>query len=300
MARLDIAERIKRGDRLLMDGATGSELHRRGIDVNKGTPADRSYLGAWSATANLEAPEAVREVHEDYLRAGADILISNNFWTSRPKMAQAGMEDSWEEATRAGGRLAVQARDNLNPDAYVAAGIAPPSRAGGDIYEEFVAQSRILAGEGADVMLPEYVGRIDDCVAAVAACETVGLPVWLGIRHVNEDGTMQYGESIEDLVAALKGNRVDAILPMCSPPPPISAVLRELNQHWGGPTGVYPSVGYGRATQPGRWDTYEEDRNYSPERLADYGRQWFELGAQIVGGCCATGPEHIAALRGVV
>ena len=81
MTRLGIIDRLQVGEVLVMDGATGSELQRRGVDVNKG--AVEGKLGVWSAAANLDAPEVVRAIHEDYLNAGAEIIISNNFYTSR-------------------------------------------------------------------------------------------------------------------------------------------------------------------------------------------------------------------------
>ncbi|MDE2809730.1 MAG: homocysteine S-methyltransferase family protein, partial [Gemmatimonadota bacterium] len=79
MAAHTIAQRLHNGDALLLDGGTGSELQRRGADVLKGAE-DR--LKAWSATANLEYADVVRQVHSDYLRVGADIITSNNFWTT--------------------------------------------------------------------------------------------------------------------------------------------------------------------------------------------------------------------------
>ena len=80
----------------------------------------------WSAAANLDAPDVVRAIHEDYLKAGAEIIISNNFYTSRTMMNVIGEQDRWEEYTRRGGELACEARDTINPDAYAAGGIAPP------------------------------------------------------------------------------------------------------------------------------------------------------------------------------
>ena len=88
-----VSDRLARGERLLLDGATGSEVARRGVYVSKGSTPDR--LGPWSATANLDAPEVVRQVHEDYLRLGADVITSNNFGTSRPKLAEGGLEGRW-------------------------------------------------------------------------------------------------------------------------------------------------------------------------------------------------------------
>ena len=120
-------DRIEAGDVLLMDGATGSELQRRGVNVATG--ATKESLGVWSATANTEAPEVVRAVHEDYLRLGADIIIANSFWTNRSRLAIIGQEERWEEYTRRAGELAVAARDSVNREAYVAGGVAPPAQA---------------------------------------------------------------------------------------------------------------------------------------------------------------------------
>ena len=125
-----IVDRLKSGASLLLDGATGSELQRRGIDVLKGATAEGG-LQAWSATANIDAPEVVRQVHGDYLRAGADIIISNNFWTSPTRMEPIGLGDRWEEYARAAGENAIEARNAVNPEAYVAGGMAPPCLQGG-------------------------------------------------------------------------------------------------------------------------------------------------------------------------
>src|SRR5260370_1486418 len=107
-----------------MDGATGSELQRRGVTVSKG--ATPEGMGVWSGTANVDAADVVRRVHEDYLRLGADLITSNNFWTNRPRLALVDRADEWEQYTRAAGELAVQAREAGNPAAYVAGGGAPP------------------------------------------------------------------------------------------------------------------------------------------------------------------------------
>ena len=87
MATHTIAQRLHNGDALLLDGGTGSELQRRGADVLKGAE-DR--LKAWSATANLEYADVVRQVHSDYLRVGADIITSNNFWTTPTRLDSIG------------------------------------------------------------------------------------------------------------------------------------------------------------------------------------------------------------------
>ena len=136
----------------------------------------------------------------------------------------------------------MMARDAMNPEAYVAAGMAPPSvgmwtpneRRRSDVellgrdvlYKEYADQAKVLADTGVDVMLPEYVGMIADCVTAVDACATVDLPVFLGVHSANMEAGLRHGESLQDLVACLEGHRVDAILLMCCYPEAISRDFR--------------------------------------------------------------------------
>ncbi len=297
MSRPNVMSRLGSGEILLMDGATGSELHKRGIDVHEGTPEDRMTHGAWSATANITAPNVVQQVHEDYLRLGADVIISNNFWTNRVHLGFAGLGERWREYARAGAENAVIARDRVNTDAYVAAGFAPPER--GDTALTFREVAETLAECGVDILLPEYVGDVQKSIEAVDACAGLGLPIWLGVRHPTEDGHLSSGETFHKLIEALQGRPVDAILPMCHPPERLSSALRNLRQVWSGPTGAYANVGYYSAKDAGSWETWEQDVRYGPEQYARFGREWIDLGAQIVGGCCGAAPEHIEALAKV-
>ena len=290
MPREDIAARLRSGDRLLMDGGTGSEIQRRGISITHGWDTAGS-INSWSARALGEAPDIVRQVHEDYLKEGAEIIITNSFWSNRTRMGMDGMADRWEEYTRLAGQIAVDARDAVSPNAYVAGGIAPPENESPQNGPELAEQAAVLADAGVDVMLAEYVGSVADCVVAVEAVGSVGLPVFLGVKHVD-----RYLADPVSLARALKGHRVDCILAMCSAPEYISDRLPALRAAFEGPIGAYANIGY-------RYDTKDEDDlfgEHTPDRYAEYGRQWLNMGAQIVGGCCATGPEHIRALRPVV
>ena len=321
MPTRSILDRLSEGEVLLMDGGTGTELQRRGVNIDKGTTTtERPYttskgvttqetLGVWSAAANVDAPSVVRNIHEDYLRLGADIITSNNFYTSRAMMAIVGEEERWEEYTRLGGELAVQARDAVNAEAYVAGGFAPPYD--GDLREEFEGQARVLAGAGVDVMLPEYMAGssvhdtpIFDCITAVDVCAKTGLPVFLGLCGLRENGRLYNGESLEELAAALQGHSVDAILLMCSKPQAISACLPKLRAAFDGPIGAYANIGYGSnpkfGTTPDESIYRIDTGQYTPSRYAEVAREWKEMGAQVIGGCCASGPEHIEALAPIV
>ena len=324
--RKDIVERLAAGELMLLDGGTGSELQRRGVEVLHGSGETRR-LAAWSALANVEAADVVRQVHTDYLRVGADAIISNNFWTGPTRMASVGLADDWERYARAAGENAVAARDAANPDAYVFGGIAPPaiSAAAGQqtrsdvvtlgatgFRKEYGDQARVLASSGVDAILAEYVGWIDEAVAAVAACAKTDLPVLLGIRHIQEDGTMQYGEFLEDLAAALRDSPVAGIMLMCTAPERISVGLPRLIGAYDGPAGAYPNIGYmplapvdpDKPTMtnqlPSSSGDFLQTADYYPTRLAGFAREWKEMGARIIGGCCATGPEHVMAMAPVV
>ena len=306
MSKINFNDRLQTGDVIVMDGATGSELQQRGVNISKGSTKEK--LGVWSAAANLDAPDIVQAIHEDYLKAGAEIIISNNFYTSRRMMEVIGKQDQWEEYTRRGGELAVQARDAINPNAYVAGGIAPPEHKS-DLYEQFSEQSRVLAAAGVDFMLAEYmaadsvmVDPISDCVTAVDACAESGLPVVLGISMVTKQGTMYDGSSFDTLISALKGHPVAAICLMCSYPEEVTGSLPKLRDAYSGPIGAYAHLDYDENPKFGispdeQWFTVGQEGDYPPERYAEVAAGWMEMGAQIIGGCCATTPDHIRAVH---
>ncbi len=324
MAPQGITERLGRREMLLLDGGTGSELQRRGADVLK-EAEDR--LKAWSATANVECADLVRQVHSDYLRVGADIITSNNFWTTPSRLDTIGESRTWRTYATAAIRNAVEARDSMGSSACVAGGIAAPCLQwpmpadvpvsdirvmGLEAYRrEWADHARLLADEGADLILAEYVGFIEDCEAAVDACAEAGLPVFLGVRHIQENGAMQYDESLRDLAATLEGRPVDAVLLMCSNPESVSAGLPILREAFAGPVGAYPNLGYNPTgplanrlmltnQKPSAGADILQNAEYYPSRMAEFAGQWKEMGAQIIGGCCASGPEHIAAMAPVV
>ncbi|UCF81606.1 MAG: homocysteine S-methyltransferase family protein [Acidobacteriota bacterium] len=319
MPSRSIVDRLKAGEYIVMDGAMGSELQRRGVDVDKGCSVDK--LGVWSAAANLDAPDVVRAIHEDYLKVGAEIIISNNFFTSKGMLSMIGEQNRWEEYVRRGGELAVAARDAVNPEAYVAGGIAPTfgyqnvnEDCGSDLGQEFEAISRILAEAGVDFMLPEYMAGeivhetpIKDCVTAVDACAKTKLPVFLGLNIATDgkkDGKMMHGETYAELVAALKGHRVDGIFLMCCDPDEVTASLPELRKAFAGPIGAYAELGYYEnpkyGTSPDEKFWLHGIRGITPEKYAEYAREWKKMGAQIIGGCCSSEPKHIKAIAPVV
>ncbi len=272
----------------------------------------------------------VRQVHSDYLRVGAEFIISNNFWTTPTRLERIGERDNWHKYATATIRNAVQGRDAMRPEACVAGGNAAPAlqeglppehsslsdtrQLGVEAYrKEWADHAKLLADGGTDVIFAEFVGFIEDCVVAVDGCGCAedGLPVFLGVRHIRSDGAMTYGESLADLARALEGHPVAAILLMCSNPENISAGLPILREACAGPVGAYANLGYNPtgpiANRPtlatGKHSTGQDilqNSEYYPSRMAEFAGTRKSMGAQIFGGCRASGPEHISAMRPIV
>ena len=140
-----LMQRIADGERILIDGATGTEIEVRGVpQVDRG----------WNSGGALTHPDVVRQVHEDYIRHGAEIVISNTFATGRNVTRDAGMEDQFEFLNRHAVELAVQARENMKtPNVLVAGGISAWSFTGNHpsleaLHGDTTEQARIMAGAG--------------------------------------------------------------------------------------------------------------------------------------------------------
>ena len=223
-----------------------------------------------------------------------------------------GLAGQAEHFTRSSVQIATKARDKLNPYAYVAGSVAPSatqtldSSAGTlprlpgrlDLESEIAEHPRVVADAGADLLLLEFFDNVADTAKAVT---DIDLPIFLGLCQVTVDGAMRSGESFEQMAKALIGLRVDAVMAMCSDPEGISASLPKMRKAFDLPLGAYANLGYKRSQRPVDYPQTQfhviDSSEYPPARYAEYARRWRGMGAQIVGGCCGSGPEHIAALR---
>ncbi len=307
----DLSATLSHGP-MLLDGGLGQELLHRGM------PDAEPSL--WSANALLEAPALVQTVHEDYLRAGADILTTNTYATPPERLAEAGLGDQVEALNSTAGRLAEQARDAVGRDALIAGSLPPirgsyrPDRVGErDVIEpQYREQAEYLAPY-VDMFLCETMSTPEEARAAVRGAASTGRPVMVAYTIADPESPadteprLRNGQSLEEAVQALSDLPVEAILINCSLPESIAAALPALRAHTGRPVGAYANAFTGipegfdeqadamDATEaPGRRDDLD------PEAYAEHGANWLRQGALIVGGCCEVGPAHIARLRAVV
>ena len=273
-------ERLADGGVVVIDGGMGTELEARGARMDH---------EAWCGLVNLEVPGLVREIHEDYIRAGADVIIANTFPANR-----AAVDAALEARERAaGGReIAVAGSMSIWGPWEDAAGADLPSEA--VLLEVYREQAGILAAAGVDLIVLEMLD-VRWAPALTAAAET-GLPVWAGI-WAHEDGgrliTPRLGTALDDDLPALIGEHredIAAVLVMHSAVATVPRALDLIGAHWRGPRGAYPH--HGRFERP-NW-VFED---IAPATLADAAESWLDQGARLVGGCCGTGPAHIAAIR---
>ena len=198
-----LEQRLAGGDVVILDGATGTELERRGV------PMDGQ---AWSATANLTHPDVVRSVHEDYIRAGADVIITNTFATARSLLDAAGLGERVVEVNRRAVELAREARDRAagRRDVWVAGSMstmapgAEPARrpSVADMSAMLGEQADILARAGADLLVLEMMRDVDYGAGAVDAARATGLPVWVGFScRRAADGTVRMFSGVRDDLA---------------------------------------------------------------------------------------------------
>ena len=289
-----LMQRIEAGERILIDGGTGTEIERRGVP---------QLENAWNGGGALSHPEVLREVHEDYLQLGAELVISNNFATHWYALADAGETDRFEAYNRRGVELAREARERTGKaDALVAAGISSWSWTGNhpaleDLQSAAEKQVAFLADAGAELIILEMMIDIDKMTALLATARATGLPVWVGFTcDAPHDGRvlLRNGEPLVDALAVAAAGGADLVAIMHTEVEYIDACLDEVASHWSGPFGVYAHSGVFEG------DRMSFDSTISPEDYCTYARGWLDRGARVIGGCCGIEPRHIKQLAGVV
>ena len=269
------------------------------------------HAQAWVALTTHEAPETLRSVHEDYIRAGARVITANTFANNRILLEPAGLGERSVELTRQAVEIALEARDRLGAGDTVAvagsmshmvpyppgtgrrdpARLPPPEVA----RAAFREMARTLAESGADLILMEMMSDPVFANPAIAAARETGLPVWVGYscrRNPQGEPVSYAGEDLSP-AAMLEGIRAEgaaALGIMHTPVELIGPLIEAIRAQWEGPVMAYPDSG-GRFEMP-RWITDP----IPPAEFADAALGWIEEGARIVGACCGFGVEYIDAL----
>ncbi|HEU4635578.1 MAG TPA: bifunctional homocysteine S-methyltransferase/methylenetetrahydrofolate reductase [Edaphobacter sp.] len=290
--------RLFQGAPVLCDGAMGTMLYARGVFIN------RSY-----DELNLTQPELVREIHLEYLQAGAEVIETNTFGANAFRLEHFGLRDKVREINVAGVRLAREAvnqiRDKQGVEAFVAGAIGPLGvrleplgkvgldEARAAFAEQISALTEGGPGVGVDLLSIETMTSLTEAEQAIAAARAVApeIPVIVMVT-VDEEGNCLDGASAETAARRLSAVGADAIGCNCSAgPATVLSVIERMRPVTDLPLVAMPNAGIPRAVE-GR-TIYMT----SPEYMASFTRKLVKAGASLVGGCCGTTPSYTRAMR---
>ncbi|MAT38586.1 MAG: bifunctional homocysteine S-methyltransferase/methylenetetrahydrofolate reductase [Ectothiorhodospiraceae bacterium] len=289
MSRVPFKERIQTGAPVLFDGGLGTEFYNKGIFINKCFDA-----------LNITKAALVKEVHEAYVDAGAEVLETNTYGANKHKLSGHGYHDKVYEINKRGAEIA---REAAGDDIYVAGSIGPLGLqmeplgplSRDEAREMFEEQVKGLLDGGVDLFILEtfvYPDELEEAVKAVR--ELCDLPV-IAQMTVNDDATSLTGGSTEGMVRELEETGADIIGINCTVGPAVMLTwLERVRKHTKLPISIMPNAGKPRNI---------DGRNIymsSPEYFGTYAKRFLQNGAQIIGGCCGTTPEHILRMRNAV
>jgi homocysteine S-methyltransferase len=273
---------------IVADGAMGTALYAKGVFIN------RCY-----DELNLSLPALVRDVHQEYIKAGSEILETNTFGANRKRLAGFGFAEKVRLINQAGVRIA---REAARDQAFVAGAVGPLGirlePLGPTSFEEaramFREQIEALVEAGVDLLVLETFRDMNEVREAILAARDAAGPDMAIVAQlsIEDDGTLRDGRSTADFTHKLDTLPVDVIGLNCSSGPKVMLeTIEKMVAYTNKPLSAMPNAGVPA--------TYEGRNIYlcSPEYMAQYARRFLLAGVQIVGGCCGTTAEHIKEIK---
>jgi homocysteine S-methyltransferase len=275
---------------IVADGAMGTMLYARGIFINR-----------CFDELNVTMPQMVKEIHQEYVRSGAEIIESNTYGASRARLGTFNIADQVVAINRAGVRLAREAASERT-DVFVAGAMGPLGvhleplgpTSFGEAREMYREQIQALVDEGVDLLVFETFSSLPELREALSAAREVAGAEMVIVAHVtiDDEGNLHDGTSTETFTRFLDESAADVIGLNCSVgPKAMLETLERMMTFTSKPTSAMPNAGH---------PTKVEGRNIylsSPEYMAQYARRMLWAGVKIVGGCCGTTPEHIKSIK---
>ena len=285
----------------ILDGGMGQELLARGMKPN-GT--------LWSANALLkdEYHQLLLDTHLDFIKSGAEIIVTTTFTTRRLRLRDNKIEDKFEYLNTKAGEIAKKAKD-LNPHILVAGGLPPQyltyeedTRPDEEIKENFNEQARLL-NPFVDFFYFDVLSSVKEFKLAIDAVKSFGKPYLIG-AHISEGVNLPSGEKISEIILNINHENLLGLILSCVSPENYALNLNEI-KNLGVPFGfklngfktTNPDEGYtnnynkSKTGNPNEFLGKRED--LTPENLCSIIKKFKDAGATILGGCCETRPAHI-------
>ena len=297
---LKIIEKLKKSELIIHDGAIGTELQKRGVSMD----------GSWCGTASLQ-DNILKQVHTDYILAGSQIITTNTYASSRIMLKSAGFEKRFKEVNLKAVESALKAREETGyKDVIVAGSISHryPIADGDNISNASIQVSKLelqeateemallLSKNGCDVILLEMMYRPERMKIIFDIVTKINIPIWVCFScRKSEKGeilslTDETIVPFSEMIAISKEYNFDALGIMHTSEDILGECINMIKTNFNGPILAYPDTG--------GWlsPNWIFDNVIEPEKFREKAKDWYALGAQIIGGCCGTSPDHIRAL----
>ncbi len=295
-----VIEKLNNKEIVILDGAMGTELEKRGVQMDE----------TWSGSASLKT-EILKKIHIDYIKAGAEIITTNTYPSNRIMLDAAGLGSKFEEINLKAINAAVEARIETDRDDVLIAGSLSHRFpiAHGDLQSNpaiFVSKSHlkgvcdemseILSQNGCDFILLEMMYHPDRIKTVFDSSKKTNKPIWASFsaRKSPEGKLFSFTDQVDlpfkELIQIVHDYNIDAVGINHTSLDIISEAISEIKKVYDGPIIVYPDTG--------GWisPNWIFDHVIKPKELRKKALQWVKEGAQIIGGCCGTSPNHIKEL----
>ena len=276
----------------IIDGAMGSELVRKGLTLPE---------HIWSAEANIISPNVVKNIHRDYIDAGADYITTNTFRTTPRAYQKTGIDNKKavqmaKKSLFCAVKIAKEAAYNTTK---VVGSIAPLEDCytpeffpGKDVaISEFMQLGKWLTIAKVDILLLETMNSLAETESALIGIETLDQPIWVSFVLKDADHLIS-GDSIVDTLKMIKHHSVDCIMLNCNSLNRTITAVKKFVDNCPVDWGIYPNLGIGEPSIDGNIMVHESMKKYF--FLIEYA---LNLGASVLGACCGSSPDHIAKIK---
>tara|TARA_B100000424_G_C22878766_1_gene467830 strand:+ start:20 stop:928 length:909 start_codon:yes stop_codon:yes gene_type:complete len=285
----------------ILDGGMGQELLARGMEPN-GT--------LWSANAliNEKYHKLLLNTHLDFIRAGAEVIVTNTFTTRKVRLRDNNVEDKFEYLNKKAGEIALQAKKKF-PDVLIAGGLPPQYltyevdiRTNEEIKDNFYSQAKLL-NPYVDFFYLDVLSSINEFKIAIDCIKEFNKPYLIG-AHISEGTNLPSGEKISEIINNIKHERLLGIILSCISPENYELNLNEI-KNLGVPFGFKLNAFIRTNPKPNYTNAYKKSKtgnpneflgqrkDLTPSKMAEFAKKFKDSGATILGGCCETTPSHI-------
>jgi len=292
----------------VLDGGMGQELLARGIEPN-GT--------LWSANALLHEKyhKLLLNTHIDFIKAGAEVIVTTTFTTRKVRLKDNNVEDKFEYLNKKAGEIALEAK-KLYPKTLIAGGLPPQyltyeadTRDEDEIRENFYSQAKLL-NPYIDFFYFDVLSSIKEFKIAIDCIKEFDKPYLIG-AHISEGTNLPSGEKISEIITKIKQEKLLGIILSCISPENYDLNLNEI-KNLGVPFGFKLNAFIKTNPKPNYTGAYKKSKtgnpneflgqrkDLTPEKMAEFAKKFKDAGATILGGCCETRPSHIKAISDLV